>query len=329
MTTPNNETDLMEVQIGTQSAFATAVTPTAKLMGIQECTLSPGVSSSAVEENRGSLVPAYNVTLDKISGGGKITGDASYEQLGYFLDTTFGQATPSGTPTFTRAYAAPIATKPVSRMLTVVKGSAEGSYGLTGGIGNEFNLKVASNERAKIDQGLIGHSVLAKALATLSDISPKFLHANQMTMFIDAWGGTMGGTALTDTMFSAELAVNMNKALKFGLGSVNPKDTSQKKLAVDGNSLKLAVEFSATQTKAYLTDILASSPLKLQVRLLFTYDVSNTFQIDFAGWQKEAPEIFPDTDGVASFELNLAPLYHTTLANWLKLTLLNQVATLS
>lgn len=328
MTTPNNEVDLMEVQIGTQSAFATAVTPTAKLMGIGDCKLNPAVDSSAVEENRGSLIPAYNVTLDKIGGGAKITGDASFEQLGYFLDTTFGQATPSGTTTYTRAYAGPIATKPASRMLTVVKGSAEGSYGLTGGVGNEFNFKVASNERAKIDQGLIGHSVVPKALASLLDIAPKFLHANQMTIFINAWGETMGGTALTDTMFSAELAVNMNKAQKYGLGSVNPKAISQKKLAVDGNSLKLAVEFSSAQTKAYLDSILSSSPLMLQVRLLFTYDVKNTFQIDFAGWQKEAPEIFPDTDGVASFDLNLSPLYHTTLANWLKLTLLNEVATL-
>lgn len=327
MTTPNNEIDLMSWQVGAQSAFATGVAPTKKLMGISDGELAPAIETSEVEEQRGSLAPAYNVTLDKVTGAAKLSGDATYEHLAIFLDSLLGIATPGTTPTFKRDYAAPLTAKPTPRILTLVHGSTEGVYGLVGGIVNEFTLKGESNKRVTFDAGLLGRSVEADTLETLTDSAVNFVHANQMSMYVDLWAGTLGATALTATAFSFELGMNASRALKPGLGSVYPKDVSQKKAAVGSNSLKLALEYEAGQSKAWFDAMISSSAVfKAQVRLKWNISTTQDLQVDFCGWQKETPTAFPDADGIAQLELNLAPLYHDTVANWLKISLTNSTA---
>ena len=327
MTTPNNEIDLMEWQVGNQTAFDTAVAPTVKLLGIAEGKLSPLVETSEVEEQRGTLIPAFNVTLDKIAGAANLSGDVSFEQIAWVLDSLLGTATPGATPEFQRDYAGPTTTKPTSRMLTLVNGSSEGVYGLIGGIVNEASLKVETNKRATFSSSLLGRNVATDTLATLTDPSViNFAHANQMTLFLDTWAGTMGATPITATAFSFELGLNANKALKHGLGTEDPKDVSQKKLAADGNQLKLALEFEATQSKAWLDAMIGSAPFKAQIRLKFTLSATKSLQIDYCGWQKEAPELFSDSDGIAQVEMTLSPLYHATVANWLKIALVNGIA---
>lgn len=327
MTTPNNEIDLMQWQVGNQTAFGTAVDPTVKLLGINEGKLSPEVETSEVSEQRASLVPAFNVTLDKIAGAAKLSGDLMFEQIAWLLDSLLGTATPGVTPNFVRDYAGPTTTKPTSRIMSLVHGSTEGVYGLVGGIVNEMAIKAETNKRATFDASLIGRNVASDALVALTDPAVvNFAHGNQMTLFLDTWAGTMGTTALTATAFSFELGLNAAKALKHGLGTEYPLDVSQKKLGVDGNSLKLALEYTAAQSKAYLDAMLASAPFKAQVRLKFTLSATKSLQIDFCGWQKEAPEVFTDSDGIAQVELTLAPLYHATVANWLKISLINGIA---
>jgi len=332
MTTPkpkNNELALMEWQIGKQSAFDKDVTPTARLVGISDGSIIPKVESSIVEEQRGTLVPAYDVTLDKKSGEAKISGDVNFEQIGYFLDSVLGEATPSGTTKYTRAYAGPIGTKPVPRICTLIRGSSEGVYGLVGAVGNELTLKGETNKRLTFDCSMLGHSVAELALASpaLADPVVNYAHANQMTMFLDNWSGTMGTTPITANAFSFELGINSGKALKSGLGSLNPIDIIQNKFDAGGNQLKLALEFEATQSKAWL-DAIIGGPLKAQVKLVWTLDADHTITVEYAGFTPEAPELFPDADGVAQLDLVLNPLYHTTFANWLKISLVNKVATL-
>lgn len=330
MTTPNNEIALMEWQIGKQSAFDTAVTPTARLVGISDGSITPKVESSVVEEQRGTLVPAYDVTLDKKSGEAKISGDVTFEQIGYFLDSALGEATPSGTTTYTRDYAGPIGTKPAPRINTLIRGSSEGVYGLIGAVANELTLKCESNKRLTFDCSMLGHSVdeLALASPALADPAVNYAHANQMTMFLDLWSGTMGATAINTSVFSFELGINTSKALKAGLGSLNPIDIIQNKFDPGGNQLKLSMEFEATQSKAWLDAILGSGPFKAQVKFLWTLDADHVLDIQYTGFTAEAPELFSDADGVAQIELALNPLYHATVANWLKISLKNKVATL-
>lgn len=325
----DNESDFVQWQIGVQSAFETAVTPTKKLIGISsDGVLKPMVESTGVDEQRGSLVPVYTATVDKVGGEATIPGAATYDQIGYLLDSLFGTATPTGAGPYVRSWLGPTTTKPASKALTVVRGSAVDARKLTGGIVNEFTLKAEANARTTFEAGLIGHSVSAGALAALSDVAVNFLHANQMTLFLDAFGGSFGGTAIAPTVFSAELALNANKAAKYGLRAATPAGWKQSKGEADSNQLKMGIEME-TATAAWLTSILTASgqaPWRPLVRLKWSIDANNILEIDYAGWCPEAPEISGDSDGISQIEFTLNPLYDATLGSWIKVTLTNQVS---
>lgn len=328
---PDNEVDLMEWQLGAQVDFATRINPTAKLMVIDGGEVTPGIEMSEVEEQRGTLTPSYNATVDKNSGAAKISGSANYEQLGYFLDSLLGTATPSGTGGYVRLYTGP-GTKPVSKIFTLVKGSAAGTYSCRGAIVNELSLKTETNKRLKFDASLIGHSVASDTLASPAfvDTVVNFLHANQMQLYIDPWSGTIGATLFTPAIFTCDLGLNMNKALKSGIGSVTPIDIKMSKVAAGSNQLKLGLELD-TASKAYMDAILTANStgiLKLLVRMKYTFDATHALQIDFAGFAPSAPAFPADSDGVAQIALTLTPLYNETLATWLKISLTNAVAIL-
>lgn len=324
----DNEIDLIQWQIGVQSAFDIAAAPTKKIMGLSsDGALKPIVEASGVEEQRGSFVPAYAATVDKIGGEATISGAVSFEQIGYFLDSLYGSAVPTGGGPYTRCWLGPTVSKPASKILTVVRGSPLDSRKLTGGIVNEINLKAEANARTTFEANLIGHSVSAGALSALPDLSVNFLHANQMTLFLDAFGGPFGGTAISPTVFTAELALNTNKSAKYGLRAAAPLGWKQNKSEADSNQLKMGVELE-TATAAWLTGILAASgqaPWRPLVRLRWAIDANNILEIDYAGWCPEAPEISGDSDGISQIEFTLNPLYNAELGSWIKISLTNQI----
>jgi hypothetical protein len=325
----DNERDLMQWQVGTQTVFETAVTPTAKLLGIEEGEIQPLVETSAVMEQRASLAPAYAATVDSVTGEASVKGDATFEQLGYFLDSLLGQAAPSGAGPYVRAYAAPLGTKPAPRILTLTHGSALDARCLKGGIVNELTLTAEKNTRVKHEAKLIGHSVESDALAALSDIVPNWIHGNQVALTIDTWGGTMGGTALTPIAYKYELGLNFNKMVQMGLGAVTPRDHKIKKGEPDSNQLKIAMELHATSA-GWFNDIITATatPWRAQVQATFTLSTA-ILVIKYAGFAAEAPKYVEDDDGIASLEFTLSPMYHATVANWLKIDLTNSVAVLA
>lgn len=325
---PDNEIDLFQWQIGKQTVFGTAVTPTAKLMGVGEGSLSSGVESSLVEEQRGALTPGYTATVDKGGAEASLSGDVNYEQIGYVLDSLFGTATPSGSSTYTRTYTGP-GSKPTPSIFTLLRGTTLDTRKITGAICNEATFKFEANKRLGFDSKWLGQSVTSGALAVLTDTAVNYAHGNSAQIYIDTWAGTVGTTAITSTAFSGELGLNFNKGLKYGLGSSNPTDHKINKLAGGSNKLKLALELSTESVAWYNSIITATAaPWSAQVRIKFSYDADRSLQIDFAGFADKAPEYVTDADGVAQLEFELTPMYHATLATWVKLILSNKVATL-
>ena len=324
---PDNEVGLMEWQIGKQSVFSTKVTPTVKMVGVSDGTITPDVENTSVEEDRGSLTPTYDVTQDSASGSGKQSLNCYAEMISYALDCLFGQATPSGAGPYVRAYTGP-GSKPTALPITLVRGSSEGSYALTGATLNEIAFKNEKNKKLTADLSWIGCKVEEQALASLGDPATlNMFHANQLAISIDAWTGTMGGTLLNSTSFSWELGLNFNKGLKTGLGSLNPKGIKNNKLEGGSNQLKLSVEFEADQSKAFLDSMISTAVFKAQVQLLYTVSENVSLKFEYAGFSSKAPEIFKDDDGVAQMDMVLDPLYHATLGSWLKITLMNGQAT--
>lgn len=327
----DNELALMQWQIGKQSVIGTAVAPTVKLMGVQDGELTPNVDTSVVEQSRGSLAPAYDATVDKIDGSASIPGTASFEQLAYYLDSMFGEASPGSAPGYSRAYAAPLTALPVSpRMLTAVRGSALDARCLKGALVNELSLKAESNKAVSFEAKLLGHSVEADALESLSDTVVNYIHSNQVAIKLDTWAGTMGATALSPIAYSLDLGLNMNRVLQHGLGSVNPVAHKTNKADPGSNQLKVSMELDSTSA-GYYTSVISPSgitPFKAQIEIAFTSG-SLSLKLQFAGFTAKAPKYVSDADGVATLDFEFSPLYHTTFANWFKATLVNAVQNLS
>lgn len=325
----DNEMDLMQWQVGSQSVFATAVTPTAKLIGVSaDGKIAPIVETSAVREQRATLAPTYSATVDKITGEATLPGDATYEQLAWILDSLLGQATPGSGPGYARQYSGPAgSTKPTPRILTLTRGSSLDARCLKGAIANELSLKTETNKRVTYETKFIGHSVEADSLASLADITPNYIHANQCAITLDAWGGTMGTTPLPSIAYNIELGLNMNKAVTMGIGSASPRGHNHKRGEGDGNQLKLSVELD-TDSAGYLTSILGGSLYQAQIQMTYTLDATHSLVVQYAGYVAEAPEYPSDSDGIATLDLTFAPMYNPTLGGWLKMTLTSAVSTL-
>lgn len=317
--------DLLEYQIGKELTWGTAVVPTAKLMGIEEFQLVPVNEAVVHGEQRGALAPGYETNLTVISGRANGRGLLLYEDLPYWLDSLCGEATPSGVGPYTYAYAAPSATVPSPRILTLVKGDAGDVYGLEGGLVNQLVISGRTGEALKWSGDLIGENVLTDVLMALSDRTVNVAMADHVALYIDAWGGTMGATAITTAFFDFALTLNANRAVYHGLGALTPKGYREAKWA---GQLSLKLELDAT-SKAFLDAIIGGSAVfQKQVRIKASSGASLDAEFDFAGTSIDAPEVFTDEDGVTSLEVVLDGTYNSALGNWFKAEVINGVATL-
>lgn len=320
--------DLYLYQIGTESTWGTPVAQTAKLGLVEELTITPEVEGQNLKDKRASLAPAYVAALLKATGTAKMSGVCSYQDMPYWLDAIFGTATPSGGNPYVRAYTGALGTIPSRRVFTLCKGqSAPVShiYTLAGAVLTEATFKIESGQPWKYDFSFIGKNVVTDTIDSLSDRTQTPILAPETLLYIDAVGGTIGTTAITASWFAAELNIKTNAAVHTGIGSINPAGFHE---AGWEATLKLTLEVTST-TKGYLDSIIGSSLLQHQIRMKATTGASAIQQFDFGGSFLSAPEITTDTDGVSTFEFEYTATYNSTLANYLKASNTNTVATLA
>lgn len=316
--------DLLAVQIGKETTWGTSVNPTAKLMLVTDITLTPIVESTVHEDMRGSLAPGHVATLDSVGGEASMEVVLSYEDVSYILDNLFSEATPSGGGPYTRDYPAPTTAVTTPRLLTLVQGQGSFVYGLHGGLITSTTISLASNAPWTASSDLIGKRVVEDAFASLSDRTVTPIMGNDTVLYIDAWGGTIGTTAITATYMSAELSVEASRELVYGLGAVEPRTYVENRYT---GSLQLVLEVTS-QTEAIVNGLLAPALTQNQIRLVATQG-TQSLTIDFAGTLTTAPEIFTDTDGVITYDLTWDGTYNATLTNWLDITSVSSVATLA
>lgn len=331
MANPDSEYDLLVTQVGKESTWGTAVSPTAQLVAIENCEITPLMEATPIPESRGNLVPSYNATIDRRFGEGNISGAITYEDLPYWLDGLLGEATPTGTGPYVYTYNGGLQ-KPTPRYMTLVRGGPEGVYSIVGCMPNTLEMTFESNAFASFSANLIGKDVESDAIATLADRSFNVVHGNQATVYIDDFGSAAGTTEYEDCSFSASVALDMNRALKSCLGSQAAGGWRQSRGDPGANQLTISLELdSATGASVDIFDEMlaaTTAPIKKVVRLKFTLDANHELVIDFAGFISESPTLFGDTDGVATLEFVLNAMYETTLADWLEIVVTNSVSAL-
>lgn len=321
--------DLLEVQVGTESTFGTAVTPTARLMGVQNFALDPGVKSKVFHDRRGSLAPGYLANILEVTPAATLETLGTYEDLCYLLDNLLGNASPSGAGPYVRAYSGPIGSVPTPRLLTWVYGDGTNCYKLTSGLISKLTLKGATGAPMTATADLIGASVTAGTKASLSDRTVNVAMGDHMALYVDSWGGTIGSTALANTSYEYELTIDAKRAVDAYFGNILPQSYHED----DGANgwdvmLKLKLEFNAAD-KAQFDALISSSTLyQRQVRLLSTSS-PRIAQLDFAGTSEAAPKFGDDRNGVLAFEVDLKGTYNTALGNYFKASVTNAVSTLA
>lgn len=313
-------TSELRVQAGTQTVWGTSVTPTVLLRGVTRCNLAPDQEVKILNDLTLNLSGGDTPVMTRNGGGGTLEGWASYDDLAYYLDAMFGQATPGVGPTYARPYLAPVTSVAAPRILSIVHGDANvGAYRLTGAVGNKMTLRIQPATEATISMDFIGATIEPTTLATgltTRTVVP-IMGGDVNAMFLDNWAGTMGTTALTKcTLRSLELTVNANRKNRYCVGALTAADYIT--MPWDG-TLDLMLEWNSV-SKGMVDTLVNGAAGKHQFDVNLTGGTSKTLRIQFAGTIDQAPTIFEDDDGVVATRLRLRNTYHPTFANWLKIT---------
>lgn len=319
---------LQMVQVGTESTWGTAVTPTAKLTGVEAIAIeSTGSARMGSAELRGSLVPAYTAARGQVSGKGSASGFLTYEDINYWLESLCGTVTPTGAGPYVRAGAAPLTSIVANRKLTFVVGQGTDVYKLSGGIVSKLVISGKTGEEVKFSAEMIGKDKSTGTLAALTDRAVTVMDGSVTSVYIDAWGGTLGATQISALATNFELTLDAGSAVRNYLGALTPARYRQGRWQANSNTLKLSLEFDAT-SKAYLDDFLTYTAVtQHQVRLKTTTGANYIAQFDFCGTLTQEPKQSFD-DGVLMLDLTYSGTYHTTVANWFKYSITNQLSTL-
>lgn len=322
-------TEGAQLQAGKETTWGTAVTPTVKIMGadVGSVKFSSKRESPVHKWINGSLGPGAVGTLNSVMGELSWSGTVLYEDIAYFLDGIFSEATPSGAGPYTRAYTGATTASTTPRIFTIVYGQGSDTYKVAGCILNELTIKGTWNGPLTYDVSFIGQQQTAGTLAALSDRAVNVVMGNHVALSIDALGGTIGTTAVATTAFDFEWKINANRAAKGYFGSVLAQGW-------EGNtyesSLKLSMEMNAT-SRAYLATIFGATPAVYQrlVRISADDTANRRLRID-GGWHlSEDPELFDDRDGVLTADFNFEAIQDNgAFANWVSVSSINGVSAL-
>lgn len=309
------------LQRGAQgSGFGTAnATATAKLQNVSSFALNPDLQTRALSQLRGTLAPTHQTTLDHYASSATFeVADESFEDVNYWLDSLFSAATPAGTTgSYTRAYAAPTTAEVKPTFMTLQWGQSGEVWQMQDASVATLTLSGSNNTGVQVGGSLLGGKVLAGTLASgLPDRTVTRMSGCSAAVAIDAWSGTMGATALADSAFAWELTINTNRQYRSYLGECTPSNWNDQKW---NGQLRLSVELNDTTDDQLIAMFAATNTiLERQVEIEYTSG-GLVFQIQFAGHTMQAPQLFQDKNGVMTYDLVLDGVYHSTLANWLKI----------
>jgi len=320
------------LQSAWQTAFGTPKTPaTVKLQNVSSFRLRPEFQTRALEQLRGTLAPTHQTTLDNYSGSATFeVSDETFEDVNYWLDALFGAATPTGTGPYVRTYNAPTTSGVTPRFMTLQHGQTNEVWQLQDASVASLTLSGANNTGVQVGGSILGGKVVAGALQSLADRTAVTRMSGCMaSVAIETWTGSTF-TPLASSAFSWEISINSNREYRGYLGDCTPTAYHDQKW---NGQLRLSLELNDS-TDDHLIAMLGASSAILEKQVRITYKTGTgsgerSMAITFAGHSMQAPELFPDRNGVITYDLVLDGVYNPTLANWLKIETKSATQTLA
>jgi hypothetical protein len=214
-------------------------------------------------------------------------------------------ATEAGVGPFTQTYAAPEAAAITPDYMTVTYGSDSGIYAVTSAFGKSLSLEWAYGQAVTGSIDLGGYAVVTDTLAALSEAAVADLtYANgcQASVYIDAWGGTMGSTAFTKCL-SGNVTIDAQRQVLGYAGSCYPSGTYDP----NGWNITGSLKLESDATSAAWVDALLSASQKKLLRIEFTNGgagaAERTITIDLQV-QITVADTMADDNGLQTFDLD-------------------------
>ena len=318
-------TDLRVIQIGRESTWGTGVAAAAILSGITDFTWNPGVTIMNKKYLAGNLAPATKSSVVRKEPTGKVMGDVTPEDLIYFLDSSVkGSVSPSGAGPYVYTFTFPTTADPAIRSRTWEFYDGSYAYELNGGIVNKMTFKGADGtDNISFEAELIGTQLTQTTVTgSLSARSFTLLPSQSCSLYIDAAAGTIGSTAVSNTLIDWEYTFEMNHHLKFfkdgGLVATG------KGIASPTVSLKTTFEYNATAHTQIGNYIAGTQQL---FRITGTNPSSYSVSWDMGGTITSIDDGWSDRDGNTTIGLTAeAVLDSGAFANYAKIIVTNGVS---
>lgn len=318
-------TQLMQIQVGKESTWGTAVAQTLELAGVESFELTPEIEY-LTNKSLGNLAPSVQgMDVGKTGASAPLSVRASYDQLGVYFDSMLGTATPSGAGPYTRTWAGPTTSSPTRTFLTMCRGLSPTIYSLLGGVVSNATLTFEPNAYVMAAMDIVGKNLASDTLDSVAASSVTYITTPQTTFAIDAIGGTVA--IITCDIMNMELVINTNTTTRYGIGDLAPCQYNYGEIEVTLNITASAAN-STIRTLAESQLGLTPAAAKREVQIVSTSG-TNVLTVDMVAALNEPIAFTTDSDGIGTFEISMSayidPSSNLT-SDYLTIELVNGVA---
>lgn len=316
---------LRRIYVGQEVTWGTAVILTARIMGVTDFTF--GIAQQKRQTQKvGSIAPSQLSALGSEQATVHLEMDLSYEDIMYPLG---GLDTPvdSGAPSlYTHNYVLPVFTVGAFTPYTFLldQGDDAAEWKVQGAMATGITISGEATDIWKCSQDYIAQKITeATGTAAPAERTVELIRMADTILYSDLEGGTIGTTALTNSMVSFNLDITSGRHLKFFAGSVYPTATG---IDIFSGVLTLRLELN-TAVKALITASLAGE-VRRQFRIK-ALSGTHYVQLDFSGALRSDPlTLLQSRDGNSVVELVFDGIYNTTAALWFESKAVNAVPAL-
>lgn len=313
-------------EIGTGSTgFGSTGAVNKKMHGFEECDFTVNTKVEAVR-SVGWYGPSPIAAEVAQSAEASVSGTVVYEDIANLLNGLFtaledstGSVGGTSSGSWGYEYNAPVNSTQIVYTYPMQYGTSGEAYNLRGAVLNGITLTGEAMDFWKYAVPIFARNVEASSTGLTTganvDRTVNPVKMADTTLSIDAFStGTFGGTALSGTLISFELALDMGRHLKHFAGSKFPGNWGDNRYS---GTLKTVLEFTAT-AKGYVDALLASTGSEVQrhIRIAATQGSSattKTLRFDFAGIIGEPVKLWDDRDGNMTLELTWKGKHSTGL----------------
>lgn len=304
-----------QVQVGVETTPGTAV-PANKLLPSTNFTLSPDIEPRLFRAQGWKIPTATKIV--GFDGGGTVTSPLNYTEIIYLFNmivtgviTTPGGGTLSRTHTFT-----PTATgTDAFKTLTVQEGDGTAATQTAHIFLPELSV-TATDDSAEVSGTVVGYAPTVTTLtASPATIAQKPIGPRELDVYIDAIGGTIGTTKVSDALgYSFSVSALRQKKRVLNTTYTSFKDTTDTPVEL---TAAITTEHNLQSRDIFAAQTVSSSPVYL-VRLKATGPIIEgaipySLILDFAATITDANQ--QDVDSVWGFEYALQPTYNSVFGN--------------